>query len=96
MYVYIYYYYYCFHLLKLTKNGELNVQVRNGRWFGDAFIFTTQNNRLCYFVGGELVTLSLLDRPLYLLGYLPKENRVFLCDRELKVDVFFKKEKYEI
>ncbi|VDQ11236.1 unnamed protein product [Trichobilharzia regenti] len=69
----------------LVPNGEVNAQVRNGRWFGDAFIFTTQTNRLCYYVGGEVVTLALLDRPMYLLGYLAKENRLFLGDRDLQV-----------
>ncbi|KAH8856496.1 Coatomer subunit beta' [Schistosoma japonicum] len=70
---------------QLVPNGEVNIQVLNGRWFGDAFIFTTQTNRLCYFVGGEVVTLALLDRPMYLLGYLAKENRLFLGDRDLQI-----------
>nr|CAH8867276.1 unnamed protein product [Trichobilharzia regenti] len=70
---------------QLVPNGEVNAQVRNGRWFGDAFIFTTQTNRLCYYVGGEVVTLALLDRPMYLLGYLAKENRLFLGDRDLQI-----------
>ncbi|CAH8656088.1 unnamed protein product [Schistosoma rodhaini] len=70
---------------QLVPNGEVNSQVLNGRWFGDAFIFTTQGNRLCYFVGGEVVTLALLDRPMYLLGYLAKENRLILGDRDLQI-----------
>ncbi|VDO59813.1 unnamed protein product, partial [Schistosoma margrebowiei] len=69
----------------LVPNGEVNNQVLNGRWFGDAFIFTTQGNRLCYFVGGEVFTLALLDRPMYLLGYLAKENRLILGDRDLQI-----------
>ncbi|CAH8625212.1 unnamed protein product [Heterobilharzia americana] len=70
---------------QLIPNGEVTAQVRNGRWFGDAFIFTTHANRLCYYVGGEVVTLALLDRPMYLLGYLAKENRLFLGDRDLQI-----------
>lgn len=58
-------------------------------WYGDAFLFTTTTNRVCYYVGGELVTLAHLDRPMYLLGYLAKENRVFLGDRDLQVSLFF-------
>ncbi|TPP64734.1 Coatomer subunit beta' [Fasciola gigantica] len=70
---------------QLVKNGEINVAVRNGMWYGDAFLFTTTTNRLCYYVGGELVTLAHLDRPMYLLGYLAKENRLFLGDRDLQI-----------
>lgn len=59
--------------------------MKTGCWFGDAFLFTNASNRLMYYVGGELVTVAHLDRPMYLLGYLAAENRVFLSDRDLKV-----------
>ena len=48
---------------------------------GDCFIFTTASSRLCYYVGGEVITLAHLDRPMYMLGYLTKQNRVYLMDR---------------
>lgn len=70
---------------QLAPNGEVSVAVRNGFWCGDVFLFTTTTNRLCYYVGGELVTISHLDRPMYLLGYLAKENRVYLSDRDLQI-----------
>lgn len=38
-----------------------------------------------YYVGGELVSVAHLDQPMYLLGYLASENRVFLINRDLKV-----------
>ena len=49
------------------------------------FIYTNSMNRLNYFVGGEIVTVSHLDKICYILGYLPKENRVFLGDKEMNV-----------
>ncbi|VDL99063.1 unnamed protein product [Schistocephalus solidus] len=64
---------------------EVKESVKTGCWFGDAFLFTNTANRLLYFVGGELVTVAHLDRPMYLLGYLASENRVFLSDRDLNV-----------
>ncbi len=74
-------------LLQLIQDGEVKESVKTGCWFGDAFLFTNASNRLMYYVGGELVTVAHLDRPMYLLGYLASENRVFLADRDLKVSV---------
>merc|ERR1712168_1321478 len=65
--------------------GETNETVKTGVWVGDCFIFTNSLNRLNYYVGGEIVTVAHLERPLYLLGYLPEVNRVFLADKELNI-----------
>jgi coatomer subunit beta' len=65
--------------------GEVEESVRAGCWIGDCFIYTNSLNRLNYYVGGEIVTISHLDRPMYLLGYIPAHNRLYLGDRELSV-----------
>ncbi|XP_072393406.1 coatomer subunit beta' [Diabrotica undecimpunctata] len=65
--------------------GEINESVRTGLWVGDCFIYTNSVNRINYFVGGELVTIAHLDRPLYVLGYVPKDDRLYLVDKELRV-----------
>ena len=44
--------------------------------------------RLNYYVGGEIVTISHLDRTMYLLGYIPTDNRLYLGDKELNVVSF--------
>ncbi|KAL7079143.1 hypothetical protein ACQ4LE_001016 [Meloidogyne hapla] len=62
--------------------GDLTESVKTGIWVGYCFIFTTTLNRLSYYVGGEVVTIAHTDRPLYLLGYLAKENRLFACDKD--------------
>ncbi|KAF1775234.1 WD40-repeat-containing domain [Phytophthora cactorum] len=36
---------------------------------------------LNYYVGGEVMTLAHLEQKMYLLGYLPRENLVFLMDK---------------
>ena len=52
------------------------------------FIYTNTVNRLNYYVGGEIVTVSHLDRTMYLLGYIPQDNRLYLGDKELCVVSF--------
>ncbi|XP_063596464.1 coatomer subunit beta'-like isoform X2 [Penaeus indicus] len=65
--------------------GEVQEVVKTGKWVGDCFIYTNSVNRLNYYVGGEIVTIAHLDRTLYLLGYIPKDNRLYLGDKELNV-----------
>ena len=36
--------------------------VKTAKWIGDCFIYTTANNRLCYFIGTESYTVSPFDR----------------------------------
>lgn len=65
--------------------AEMNEVVKTGLWVGDCFIYTNSVNRVNYFVGGEVVIVSHLDRPMYLLGYVPRDNRLYLCDKELSI-----------
>lgn len=77
-----------FNLLPLFILGEINEIVKTGLWVGDCFIYTNSVNRINYYVGGEIVTISHLDRTMYLLGYVPKDNRLYLGDKELNVISF--------
>lgn len=65
--------------------GEINESVLSGLWVGDCFIYTNSVNRINYFVGGELVTVAHLDHPLYVLGYVAREDRLYLADKELGI-----------
>ncbi|KAH9505874.1 Coatomer subunit beta' [Dermatophagoides farinae] len=65
--------------------GDISEAVKTGLWVGDCFIYTNNVNRLNYFVGGEIVTIAHMDRPMYLLGYISRENRLYLGDKELNV-----------
>lgn len=51
----------------LDVTGEQAECVKTGFWIGDCFVFTTSLNRLNYYVGGEIVTIAHMDRPLYLV-----------------------------
>jgi len=64
---------------------EIPDQVRTCTWVGDCLLYTSHAGRLNYTVGGEVVTLPHLDRPLYIVGYLPQENRVSPVDRHYNV-----------
>ncbi|KAH9261135.1 hypothetical protein BASA81_000839 [Batrachochytrium salamandrivorans] len=68
----------CFEYL-----DEIPEFAKTGQWVGDCFIYTNANNRLNYYVGGEVVTLAHLDRECQLLGFL--KNRLFLMDKTRNV-----------
>ena len=53
----------------------------SGLWIGDCFIYTNGAWRLNYCVGGEVTTMFHLDRPMYLLGYLAAQSKVYLIDK---------------
>ncbi|KAG0165859.1 Coatomer subunit beta' [Apophysomyces sp. BC1034] len=64
---------------------EIAETVKTGTWAGDCFIYTNNSNRMNYLVGGETFTISHFDKQMYLLGYVPKDNRVYLADRDVNV-----------
>ncbi|KAL8153116.1 hypothetical protein V2J09_010876 [Rumex salicifolius] len=64
---------------------EINERVRTGIWVGDCFIYNNTSGRLNYCVGGEVTTMFHLDHPMYLLGYLAAQSRVYLIDKEFNV-----------
>lgn len=65
--------------------GAVNEAVKTGLWVGDCFIYTNSVNRINYYVGGEIVTISHLDHTMYILGYVAKENRLYVNDKELNI-----------
>uniref|UniRef100_A0A665VZF1 Beta'-coat protein n=1 Tax=Echeneis naucrates TaxID=173247 RepID=A0A665VZF1_ECHNA len=65
--------------------GEVAEVVKTGAWVGDCFIYISSVNRLNYYVGGEIITIAHMDRPMYLLGYIPKDDRLYLGDKELNI-----------
>ncbi|SAM07989.1 hypothetical protein [Absidia glauca] len=64
---------------------EIAESVKTGSWAGDCFIYSNGANRLNYLVGDEIFTISHFDKPMYLLGYAPRDNRVYLADRDVGV-----------
>lgn len=63
---------------------DLQESVRSGEWVGDAFLFTT-TTRLSYLLGEQVVHIAQFDQPMYLLRYLQRDERVYLCDKDVNV-----------
>ncbi|KAI9136629.1 coatomer WD associated region-domain-containing protein [Paraphysoderma sedebokerense] len=64
---------------------ETEESVKTGCWVGDCFIYTSNTNRLNYLVGGQVFTIAHADFNMYLLGYIPKDNRIYLADKDVNV-----------
>jgi coatomer subunit beta' len=62
--------------------------VRTGEWVGDCFIYTNGTNRLNYLVGDQTYTISHFDQPMYLLGYIQRDARIYLADKDVNVTSF--------
>lgn len=70
---------------------EINDTITSGKWVGDCFIYVNNVGRLKYSVGGQIETLVHLDTTSggatrhTVLGYLAKEDRVYLIDKSLNL-----------
>jgi coatomer subunit beta' len=64
---------------------EIGERVRTAVWMGDCFIYNNSEWRLNYCVGGEVTTIFHLDRPMYILGYMASQNRLYLIDRDFAI-----------
>ncbi|KAI5287866.1 Coatomer subunit beta' [Ascosphaera aggregata] len=67
---------------------EVSETARTGQWVGDCFIYTNSTNRLNYLVGDKTYTISHFDQPMYLLGYLPRDSRVYVANKDMEVTSF--------
>ncbi|KAJ2613007.1 Coatomer subunit beta' [Coemansia sp. RSA 1365] len=65
--------------------AEVQESVKSGCWIGDCFIYTNSANRLNYLVGGQVFTISHFDTSMAMLGYVARDNRVYLADKEVNV-----------
>lgn len=64
---------------------EVSDKVVSGSWIGDCFVYVSQSQRLLCLVAGTQETIAHLDRPMYLLGYMPDQSKLYLVDKELNV-----------
>lgn len=68
--------------------ATINETVRTGEWVGDCFMYTNSTNRLNYLVGDQSYTVSHFDQGMYVLGYLPRDGRIYLADKDVNVVSF--------
>eukprot|EP00758_Cryptobia_borreli_P007710 Tbor_TRINITY_DN5324_c2_g2::TRINITY_DN5324_c2_g2_i5::g.3929::m.3929/K17302/COPB2, SEC27; coatomer subunit beta' len=64
---------------------EEDESVRQAVWVGSCLCFLSNSDRLCYYIGGEITNIAVVNRQTHLLGFLPKENRLFCVDRERNI-----------
>jgi coatomer subunit beta' len=70
---------------------EISDNITSGKWVGDCFLYVNTVGRLNYSVGGQIETLVHLDTTSggatqhTILGYLAKEDRVYLIDKGLNI-----------
>jgi coatomer subunit beta' len=55
---------------------------------GDCFIYTNSTNRLNYLVGDQTYTVSHFDQSMYILGYIQRDSRIYLADKDVNVTSF--------
>lgn len=65
--------------------ADIQESIRTGEWVGDCFIYTNSTNRLNYLVGDQTYTISHFDQGMYLLGYLPRDGKLYLADKDVSV-----------
>ncbi|KAF5530069.1 Coatomer subunit beta [Fusarium napiforme] len=67
---------------------DISESVRTGEWIGDCFIYTNSTNRLNYLVGDQTYTVSHFDKAQYILGYIQRDSRIYLADKDVNVTSF--------
>ena len=70
----------------MVEEQQSRTDYRQG--IGDCFLFTNSTNRLNYLVGENTYTISHFDQPMYLLGYLPRDGRVYIANKDVAVQSF--------
>jgi hypothetical protein len=54
-----------------TYLGQFEEEIINGKWIsGDVFVFTNKG-KLNYLIGDKILTHALIDKKMFILGYLP-------------------------
>lgn len=64
---------------------DIQESIRTGEWVGDCFVYTNSTNRLNYLVGDQTYTIAHFDQGMYLLGYIPRDGRLYLADKDVNV-----------
>ena len=69
-----------------TFLGEYSEEVISGEWIAnDAFVFTTTKGKLNYLIGDKIINHALIDKKMFVLGYVPQQNRIYLVNKTLKM-----------
>jgi len=73
---------------------EIGDTVTSGKWVGDCFIYVNNAGRMNYSVGGKIQTLVHLETASggltkhSIIGYLAKEDRIYVVDKSLNISSY--------
>jgi coatomer subunit beta' len=67
---------------------DFNDQLTSGSFIGDVLLFTSATNRLSYLVGDQTQSVATFDSPAFLLGYLVRDGRAYVADKDLNIQSF--------
>lgn len=76
------------HAGRISHLANKHYSVRTGEWVGDCFLYTNSSNRLNYLVGDQTYTVSHFDKPMYILGYIQRDSKIYLADKDVNVTSF--------
>ncbi|CAE6422374.1 unnamed protein product [Rhizoctonia solani] len=65
--------------------AEIPEVVKTAKWVGDCFVYTNSTNRLSYVVGSQTHTVQQFDSPMFVLGYMPTHNRIYVVDQAMNI-----------
>jgi coatomer subunit beta' len=67
---------------------EVPEVISTGVWVGDCFVYTNAANRLNFVVGDQTSTISHFDYAVYVLGFIGRDSRVYVCDKHFNIMSF--------
>lgn len=69
-----------------TFLADFNEEIVSGEWVtGDAFVYTTSKGKLNYLIGDKIINHALIDKKMFVLGYVSQQNRLYLVNKSLKI-----------
>ncbi|KAH8880251.1 putative coatomer subunit beta [Thozetella sp. PMI_491] len=67
---------------------DISETVKSGVWVGDCFIYTNSTNRLSNLIGDQTYSISHFDQPMWILGYIQRDSRIYVTDKDMNVTSF--------
>ena len=64
---------------------ELSDTAITAHWIGDSLVYTTEGRQLKQLIGEQTDTIAHFDQSMYVLRYLPRDGRLYLCDKDVNI-----------
>ncbi len=64
---------------------EVSDTAITAHWIGDSLVYTTEARQLKQLIGEQTDTIAHFDQSMYVLRYLPRDGRLYLCDKDVNI-----------